>query len=136
MGRSIGFGCAAALACVALTGVATAVVERGGRGADTLHGSGGNDTLKGKRGADRLIGGPGDDVLIGGKGRDRLDGGSGRDSFNMRRGTELRAGGRDVIDARDGMRDEVNCGKGNDVAIVDAVEDGVYDCEKVKEPAA
>jgi hypothetical protein len=87
------------------------------------------------RGADRLIGRRGSDVLIGGKGPDRLNGGPGRDSFNMRRGVELRAPGRDRIDARDNRPDEINCGAGRDVAIVDAVEDGVYDCEKVKEPA-
>ena len=55
----------------------------------------------------------------------------GRDSFNMRDGVQLAAPGDDTIDARDGGNDEINCGAGNDVAIVDAIEDGVYDCEVV-----
>ncbi len=42
--------------------------------------------------------------------------------------------GDDVIDARDGEEDEINCGDGDDVAIVDASEEGVLDCEVVQEP--
>ena len=134
MGRLISLVCVAGLAWLALAAGAIGVNEHGGRGADTLHGSGRADTLKGLRGRDRLIGGPGDDVLIGGKGPDRLIGGSGQDSFNMRRGVELPSPGRDRIDARDRRKDQINCGAGVDVAIVDTVEDGVYFCEKVKEP--
>src|SRR6476619_1117019 len=84
--------------------------------------------------ADKLVGGKGADVLIGGKGPDTLRGGPGRDGFNMRDGVQLAAPGRDKIDARDGGKDEINCGAGNDVAIVDATEDGVYDCEVVRQP--
>jgi Ca2+-binding RTX toxin-like protein len=134
MGRLISFGCVAALAGLALAAAAIAVNEHGGRGADVLHGTSGADTLKGLGGRDRLIGGPGDDLLIGGKGADRLIGGSGQDSFNMRRGVELPAPGGDRIYARDKRKDQINCGAGVDVAIVDKVEDGVYDCEKVEEP--
>ena len=133
MGRTIGFGCAAAFACMALAGAAMAVTQHGSRGADVLHGTSAADTLKGLRGGDRLIGGPGDDVLVGGRGADDLDGGSGYDSFNMREGRELPARGNDRIDARDHRPDQINCGQGTDVAIVDGVEDGVYNCEKVKE---
>ncbi len=50
-------------------------------------------------------------------------------------GIERPAPGNDRIEARDGGNDEISCGAGNDVAIVDASEDGIYDCEKVKEPA-
>jgi uncharacterized protein YodC (DUF2158 family) len=47
----------------------------------------------------------------------------------------MRGGGSDdVIDARDGGPDMIICGRGDDRAIVDAVEDGVYDCEEVDEP--
>ena len=132
MGKLIGSGCIAAIACLALAGVALSA--HGGAGPDTLHGTPGADTLKGLGGPDHLIGGPGDDVLIGGKGPDDLRGGSGYDSFNMRAGKQLAAGGNDRIDARDHNPDAINCGAGTDVAIVDGVEDGVYDCEKVKEP--
>jgi hypothetical protein len=74
-------------------------------------------------------------VLIGGGGPDRLRGGPGRDGFNMRDGAELAAPGDDRIEARDGRRDEISCGAGDDIAIVDAAEDGVYDCEQVREPS-
>ena len=130
----VGFGCAVALASLALTGIAGALTEHGSRHADSLKGTSKADTLKGLGGRDRLVGGPGNDVLIGGKGRDRLDGGSGYDSFNMRGGELLPAAGDDRIDARDHNPDAINCGAGVDVAVVDGVEDGVYDCEKVKEP--
>ena len=93
------------------------------------------DVLKGLSGHDLLSGGAGSDVLIGGRGPDTLRGGPGRDSFNMRKGVQLAARGRDIIHARDGGNDEINCGAGNDVAIVDPTEDGVYDCEVVREPA-
>jgi Ca2+-binding RTX toxin-like protein len=134
MGRLVGSGCVAAVCLLVLCAGAVAVSERGGRGADTLRGTGKADVLKGLRGRDRLIGGKGNDVLIGGRGRDRLIGGSGRDGFNMRAGRELAARGRDRIEARDRQKDEINCGAGLDTAIVDRVEDGVYNCEKVREP--
>ena len=65
-------------------------------------------------------------MLIGGGGPDSLHGDGGRDSFNMRDGVELAAKGRDRIYARDGHPDEINCGAGRDLAVVDEVEDGVY----------
>lgn len=135
MGRVTGTGCVVALTCLTVAGVALAVTEHGGKGRDRLLGTKGDDTLRGLRGRDVLIGGRGRDVLIGGRGRDVLRGGPGRDGFNMRAGVRLAAPGRDKIDARDGRQDEINCGAGgNDLAIVDAFEDGVYDCELVREP--
>jgi Ca2+-binding RTX toxin-like protein len=103
-------------------------------GPDRLVGSAGPDVLKGLKGDDKLIGGKGSDELIGGQGNDTLRGGPGRDEFNMRDGIQLNAPGDDTIDARDGGNDEINCGYGDDVAVVDASEDGVYDCEEVIEP--
>ena len=105
--------------------IALAAGEHGTDHADKLVGTKGGDVLKGLRGHD---------VLIGGKGPDQLRGGPGRDSYNMRDGVLLAAPGRDKIDARDGGNDEINCGAGKDVAIVDSTEDGVYDCEVVREP--
>jgi hypothetical protein len=49
-------------------------------------------------------------------------------------GVELESPGNDVIDARDGTEDEINCGDGEDTAIVDGAEEGVIDCEEVIEP--
>lgn len=135
MGRSISVAGAAALA-ILVAGAAHAVTKQGGPGPDRLRGTKAADKLVGKRGPDLLIGGRGADILVGGKGRDILRGGPGRDGFNMKQGVELKAPGRDRIKARDGNSDEINCGAGNDVAIVDEVEDGVYGCEKVREPPA
>jgi hypothetical protein len=126
--------CIALLAGGVAAGAARAPDGRGGAGPDRLVGGKGTDVLRGLRGADVLIGGAGADVLIGGKGPDVLRGGPGRDSFNMRDGVELPAPGRDRIHARDGGQDEINCGAGRDLAIVDAAEDGIYDCERVREP--
>jgi Ca2+-binding RTX toxin-like protein len=121
--------------CGALTAVAFAAAQpHGTSGDDKLSGTKHADVLKGLAGNDKLIGGRGSDRLIGGKGNDKLNGGPGRDEFNMNAGVQLSAPGNDVIDARDGGKDEINCGSGTDVAIVDASEDGVYDCEEVREP--
>jgi len=106
----------------------------GGAGADRIVGTKGDDEILGLRGADNLHGGGGRDVLIGGKGPDRLTGDGGRDEFNMRDGEEVAAPGRDRIYARDGHPDSISCGAGRDLAVVDVVEDGVYDCETVVEP--
>jgi hypothetical protein len=61
-------------------------------------------------------------------------GGPGHDQFNELDGVPMGGQGNDVIDARDGEEDEINCGPGNDTAYVDANEEGVVDCETVIEP--
>ncbi len=109
-------------------------VLRGVKGKDKLRGGSGDDELKGSKGKDRLLAGSGADILIGGKGKDTLNPGSGEDGVNMRDGVELASPGPDVIKARDGEPDQISCGDGNDKAIVDAEEEGVYDCETVVEP--
>jgi hypothetical protein len=81
---------------------------------DAIFGLGGNDTLRGGQGADRIFGGPGNDVITGGAGADRLWGGPGSDT----------------IDALDGERDYIDCGPGQDRAIVDTF-DKVIHCEVV-----
>jgi len=98
------------------------LLGRGGR--DRLFGLGDRDCLDGGQRADRLIGGRGADTLTGRGGSDRLNGGSGRDV--------LRGGvGRDRLGARGNARDVVDCGRGRDVAVVDAA-DRVRRCERVK----
>ena len=135
MGR---FGLIALVGALVATGaVALAAAPAriaGGAGADRIAGTKGADEILGLGGADRLRGGPGRDVLIGGKGPDKLTGDGGRDEFNMRDEQELAAPGRDRIYARDGRPDSISCGGGRDLAVVDEVEDGVYDCEVVIEP--
>ncbi|MBJ7469870.1 MAG: hypothetical protein JHD16_01145 [Solirubrobacteraceae bacterium] len=78
----------------------------GGDGDDKLTGSNGPNTIDGGPGADRVTGGPGADVLFGGDGDD-------------------------VIDARDGEVDRLECGAGNDTAIVDEADVVAADCENI-----
>jgi hypothetical protein len=98
---------------------------RGRDGGDALHGSTGNDTLEGRDDADYLSGSSGNDVLDGGPAADTLSGPSGTDS--------LRLLGRHFILARDGVRDVVDCGTGDDHAVVDLLDD-VVACELVDRP--
>ena len=120
----------------ALASAALAATRTGTKEADHLLGTKGDDLLDGRGGGDVLIGGDGDDRLIGGGGRDVLRGGPGRDQFNTAAGVELPSPGADRIVARDGGLDEISCGAGRDVAIVDGDEDGIYDCERVLEPGS
>jgi Ca2+-binding RTX toxin-like protein len=90
----------------------------GGDGNDRLYGAGANDTLRGNAGNDRLYGGGGNDTLDGGRGRNSYSGGAGKD----------------VIKARNGKRETVNCGRGRrDRATVDR-KDRVKGCERVRRP--
>ncbi len=93
-------------------------------GGDRIHGGAGPDWLAGAKGRDCLAGGPGDDRIRGGAGDDRLVGGRGHDRLFGRAGN-------DEIRARDGVRDWVRCGAGNDLAVVDRL-DRVRGCERVK----
>jgi Ca2+-binding RTX toxin-like protein len=88
---------------------------KGGRQIDVLYGHNGPDEIDGGRGRDYLLGRDGDDRLVGGVGDDELIG------FN----------GDDHLDAADGIKDQVFCGKGDDTAVVDS-EDRPKDCETVK----
>jgi Ca2+-binding RTX toxin-like protein len=105
----------------------------GGTGNDRLNGGAGNDTMRGDAGNDRLVGGSGNDVLNGGTGKDTLDGGTGNDRLtggslvNRYRG----GAGTDVISARNGRVETVDCGSGRrDRAVVDR-RDRVRGCERV-----
>jgi Ca2+-binding RTX toxin-like protein len=86
----------------------------GGGHDDVIFGLGGNDTLLGGAGDDRIYGGPGNDVITGGPGADHLYGGPGSDT----------------IFAADGERDFIDCGPGNDRAVVDSVDITIH-CEVV-----
>ncbi len=97
-----------------------------GWGAGTLEGNADADRLSGNVGDDVLGGGSGDDVLEGGPGADVLRGGPGRD--------KLRGGpGDDRIDASGGRRDrEIECGPGDDTAIIDfSIDPPTSHCEHV-----
>jgi Ca2+-binding RTX toxin-like protein len=96
-------------------------LSRGGA-AVVLFGAGGND---------RLVGHGGDDLAHGGSGNDSLDGGAGSDFLFGERGRdEISAGrGADLIGSRDGTRDRVNCGRGNDNAFADR-QDRLASCQR------
>jgi Ca2+-binding RTX toxin-like protein len=104
----------------------------GGIGLDVLLGGKGHDKLRGDAGNDRLSGGDGRDSLKGGAGADRLNGGAGRDRLSGGSGNNRYVGGsgNDVLSARNGFRDVVNCGSGDDRARVDPI-DVVRGCEQV-----
>jgi Ca2+-binding RTX toxin-like protein len=98
----------------------------------------GDDRADGGRGDDTIDGGRGDDTLRGGAGDDRLRGGAGADWLTDHRGTDRLSGGagNDRIDARDqrgsdDRRDVVDCGAGDDTALVDS-DDVVLHCEHVQ----
>ena len=107
---------------------------KGKKGRDRLKGNKGNDTVLGGKGKDRLRGGKGEDLLSGGPGNDRIAGGPGANQINMVDGVEQGSPGDDVINARNGELDEIDCGAGNDTVYVDRAEDGVIDCENVVTP--
>jgi Ca2+-binding RTX toxin-like protein len=107
---------------------------KGKKGSDRLFGDAGNDTLLGGKGKDKLRGGRGEDVISGGQGPDRIVGGAGENQLNMVDGVEQGSPGNDVINARNGKLDEIDCGAGFDIVYVDRAEDGVYGCEKVVTP--
>jgi Ca2+-binding RTX toxin-like protein len=83
--------------------------------------------VDGEAGNDSLNGGDADDGLTGGDGDDRLAGGPGADSYE---GGE----GNDTIYARDGVREHVGCGGGQDAGDADVEDDVVADCEGVAKP--
>ncbi len=81
------------------------------------------EDLVGGAGADVLTGNAADNVLAGGDGADRIDGGAGIDTYAS-------GDGDDVLLARDGNREQVDCGGGADHATGDLVDD-LVDCETV-----
>ena len=88
-------------------------------GASTVWGLAGVDDLRGGPAGDALHAGSENDTVTGNGGSDRLFGGDGDDT----------------IQARDGVVDTIDCGNGNDTAVVDAA-DLVTGCETVQLPPA
>jgi Ca2+-binding RTX toxin-like protein len=110
--------------------------------ASTVQGLGGNDSLRGHDQVETIDGGPGDDVIEGGLNDDTLTGGPGKDkilgdsSQNTCNFLACRISfGNDVINARDGEQDSIDCGVGDDRATVDAI-DVVANCETVDKGGA
>jgi hypothetical protein len=106
-------------------------------GPSTLIGNGGDDELAGQDMNDTVDGGAGNDQVEGGLGNDTVTGGPGQDIIygdaTASRCTWYSCKipyGNDVINARDGEADSVDCGIGQDKATVDAI-DTVTNCETV-----
>ena len=100
---------------------------RGQHGDDEVYGGGGDDKrVTGGAGDDKVYGGAGDDKLLKGDGgNDVVDLGSGRDFVHA-------GGGADKIRAADGDVDEIVCGTGKDVAVVDPDDKVDSDCNEVQ----
>lgn len=115
-------------------------VINGGAGDDTIHagaghdisdGGDGNDRMHGGLGHDKQYGGAGDDTIFANKGRDESWGGPGNDTLwalarsdrhgrNDFKGDVLHGeDGDDTFRTRDGEGDTIDCGAGNDTAILD-----------------
>jgi Ca2+-binding RTX toxin-like protein len=130
----------------------------GGAGADAISGEDGNDTVSyegrttpiavsfdgqpndgapGERDnvavdVENVVGGNVDDTLSGDARPNRLSAGEGDDSLKGFQGFDTLLGGKgiDVITARDGERDDIFCGAGRDLAIVDR-HDRIRGCDSV-----
>src|SRR4051794_30163512 len=101
------------------------VVQLRSESADTVQGLGGDDVIDGANGNDTLDGGAGNDTIYGGGNDDTIVGGPGVDAMNGEgsgSGLYISVSGSDRIDARDGVAEQLNCGPGADVAIVDALD--------------
>jgi len=114
------------------------IYNPGNTGPSTLNGRGGDDELVGNDFDDSVDGGAGNDHVEGGLGNDTVTGGLSRDviygdataSHCTYYSCKIPFGN-DVINARDGEPDTIDCGIGEDKAVVDAV-DTVTGCETVE----
>ncbi len=99
---------------------------------DSIRGSGSADDIDAKGGDDTVYGAGDGDAIFGREGNDTLDGGSGGDFITGEAGNDTISGGSggDFIFARDGARDVISCGEGNDTVHFDEGIDLVSpDCE-------
>ena len=140
---------AAVAVAATITGDDTPETLRGTNRADTINANGGNDKVFAAKGKDEVNGGDGNDVLHGGWGHDRQWGGAGDDTIFANRGRDESWGGPgndqlwalargdrhgrhdtrgdtlhgedgdDTFRTRDGERDLIDCGAGNDTAQLD-----------------
>src|SRR3954451_10174905 len=114
------------------------IYNPGNSGPSNLLGRGGDDELVGHDFNDNVDGGAGNDHVEGGLGNDTVTGGPGQDTIygdaTASHCTYYSCKipyGNDVINARDGEADNVDCGIGQDKSIVDAI-DVVTNCEVVE----
>ncbi len=128
------------LGVMALSGAALAANKMcsnnpcvGTNGADRLKGDATKNEIRGLRGADYIAGKQHADELYGGRGQDEVRANNGRDRVFGGRGEDelYGGGGNDTMNARDGYKDDVNCGLGTDTAYVDRRDRVSEDCENV-----
>ncbi|WP_028062621.1 calcium-binding protein [Solirubrobacter soli] len=119
------------------------VVKMRSESADVLIGMGGDDLIDAANGNDVIDGGDGNDTIYGGGNDDQIKGGPGLDSLSgegSASGFFISVPGSDTIDARDGIREQIDCGQGADTAIVDELDVVPQDpgslCEAVDRAAA
>ena len=113
------------------------VINPGNEGPSSLAGRGGNDILVAEDFDDAVDGGAGNDIVEGGRGNDVVTGGPGQDTI-MGDATSSHCSwyscqipwGNDTIQARDGEKDNIDCGIGSDTAVVDTI-DVIANCENV-----
>ena len=122
-----------------LKGYAGADRLGGGPGRDTIDGGPGADIIRGGAGADTLNGGPGRDIIGGGAGADTINGGAGDDIIQGGAGRDSVAAGAgdDIVRVwADGTPDTVDCGSGDDRAVIGST-DSASGCETVvvRDPA-
>jgi hypothetical protein len=126
-------------------GLVRSVLLAGDAGKDALLGTERSDQLQGGSGPDRLYGRGGRDLLYPSAGKDTTSGGPGDDFISGQRGSPepdiqpdnyYGGAGNDYIAARVGGRDAVDCGSGDDEAVVDR-DDKLLDddCEQLRGPA-
>jgi Ca2+-binding RTX toxin-like protein len=106
--------------------------SEGGRGNDLLIAPRSGGELDGEEGNDVLLGGSFFDALDGGAGSDRLRGRGRADVIRGGLGRDLLSGGRggDFLRDRDGRRDVLRCGPGQDRVKADR-RDRLRGCERV-----
>lgn len=105
-------------------------VVLGNAGNDTITGNDGTETIDGGAGADTLEGGYGHDTITGGPGQDTIFGDETSQRCSYLSDCYVVPYGNDLILARDGEADMIDCGVGDDHAVVDAV-DTATNCEVV-----
>src|SRR5207237_170207 len=101
--------------------VAASLAVAGVVAAQNFRGTDGPDLLRGRPGNDTLYGGDGNDVMWPGSGQDTQYGGEGDDTLHAL--------------ANDNQVDTLDCGPGNDTAIINVKEkniDQTVSCETVK----
>jgi Ca2+-binding RTX toxin-like protein len=105
-----------------LSGTTNPNTIKGRKGDDLIEGYGGKDTINGNAGADAVYGNNGEDKLRGEANNDYVQGGNESDHIST-------GSGDDLVAAKDGFRDQIECGSGYDQVYVDRI-DVLDGCEK------